>query len=77
MAQKTATAFWIDGNIWARYKKDQGAQGCHGYPTANVRRYYDSSLGTDTYYIQMFQTGFIIWDSAKATVVADLCQSVS
>ena len=70
----TATLYLINGGIWTQYVQvDSGALGCHGYPTTSPQVYHDHILGTDTYYQQAFQSGYIIWNVTTKRVAVDEC----
>lgn len=70
----TTTPYLINGGIWTQYVQvDSGALGCHGYPTMSSQVYRDHILGTDTYYEQAFQSGYIIWNVTTKTLAADEC----
>ena len=74
LADGTTTPYLINGGIWAQYVQiDQGALGCHGYPIASPQVYHDHILGTDSYYQQAFQSGYIIWNMTTKKVVVDVC----
>ena len=68
----TTTPYWMHGGVWIEYLNvDHGASGCHGYPTSNFDTLRGS--GSDTYWRQTFQQGYITWDATTNSVAADLC----
>jgi hypothetical protein len=74
LADGATTAYWVHGGVWTQYLfADHGATGCHGYPTSNLVPYTNSGLGSDSYYRQTFQTGFIVWDATTGMIAADVC----
>jgi hypothetical protein len=75
LADGSNTVYWIYGGIWTRYKQDQGAVGCHGYPISALAltTSFNANSGTDTYYTQTFQHGSIVWDSTNASIAQDAC----
>lgn len=76
LADGTSTVYWVFGGVWTRYlTADHGVQGCHGYPTSPLAA--STGPGTDTYYRQNFQRGFIVWDATTVSVASDACNHVS
>ncbi len=72
----TSTVYWVSGGVWTRYSQDdKGPLGCHGYPTSALAAYQSAKLGTDSYVIQHFQQGSIIWDSTTSSIAQDSCQT--
>jgi hypothetical protein len=82
LADGTTTPFFVSGGLWTQYVQvDNGALGCHGYPTSppvsplisSPQSYRDHILGSDSYYQQSFQHGYMIWDITAKTVAVDVC----
>ncbi len=74
LANGATTAYWVYGGVWTRYMLvDHGVNGCHGYPTSALLPYSDPGLGSDSYYRQAFQSGYIIWDGTVHQVAQDVC----
>lgn len=74
LADGATAIHWVYGGVWVQYvSRDRGALGCHGYPTSPLTKFVNSGLGTDDYYRQNFQKGYIVWDATKKTIAADVC----
>jgi hypothetical protein len=74
LANGTTAIHWVYGGVWARYVgQDHGALGCHGYPTSPLTTFANSGLGTDSYYRQNFQKGYIVWDGTRRMIASDVC----
>ncbi|MEO8970923.1 MAG: hypothetical protein ABI406_04890 [Ktedonobacteraceae bacterium] len=70
----TTTPYLINGGLWTQYVQiDHGALGCHGYPTTSPQVYHDHILGSDTFYQQTFQSGYITWNVTTKRVAVDVC----
>ncbi len=63
--------YWVYGAVWTRYLADLGTKGCHGYPTSALTAV--SGTGSDSYYRQNFQGGFILWDATTSAIAQDSC----
>jgi hypothetical protein len=75
LANGSATPYWVYGGVWTQYLSiDQGAVGCHGYPTSPLRSYPDPLHGTNTVQQQLFQQGSIVWDATTHSILSDTCQ---